>query len=561
MYYFFLLIPLLVFHSFLLLPDTANDSDLPQDLIYNNKPIDTKELLNALCNEGKIDFSKPIEDKEAAYEREDINHFSYDYLGSAGDQHILKTKQYDTSDRKNSVHLLLSVTKNPNGILSFNTIASGVHWEEVFNVHSIINTCLSYSQIRFPDYFMGHLLSRGEDDGWVACCSSTSMIPFEVLYEYDLENFKSKISGLLIPGREHVKDEFNWDFESTHQEGNFFAWALNEVLKEYHEESKMRLNFEEACVFGKRVVNKIDSAKEEFLAQFTSYEFKNCTLPNALLYQGKPVHPAILCNAKEGLFSPVKTYSCSLESPGLQVKGNYVESEYCYPGWGSHTYTVHSSYSYITSYGNKHVLALWHYDDSGTGRFYSLGVFERLKEKQMKVHWLAEGDRFNGVVTGAPELNDNMLRYRRYHTPDWILKHFADYETNVIYAANDPNLVEVLYEIDLKDEDLKVIGFVIPPTYEKEKEPKAIGLTVPRDFEEIFSCSFDVLERTFLSNCYDSVLKRYSDKKERILSVNEAQAFASEIIQELKYSREDYMKKVSEYRAAVEKNTPFENSR
>ncbi|MCH9609209.1 MAG: hypothetical protein S4CHLAM45_04320 [Chlamydiales bacterium] len=603
MKYFFLFISLLVFHSSLLFSESLNDLGLPQDLIYDDKPIDPKALLNACYHEEKIDFSKltedvkeqesqakkpqikvlerkliydqkkvayqeyfqvrmtPPESEEAVYEGEYINHFSYDYLGSAGNKHILKTMQYDTSGHGNDIHTLLILTKNTDGVLSLNTVTAGYHWEGFFNVHSFANNYLTYSQIRFPCDFMDHLLSRGEDDGLVACCSSTSIIPFEVLYEYDLENFKHKISGLMIPGNEYIRDEFNWDFESNHQEGNFFVWALNEVLKEYNEEGKTQLNFEEACIFAEKVVNKIDLAKKEFLAQFESYQFNNCSLPNDLLYQGKPVHPDILCNASEGLFSPIKTYSCSLESPGLKVEGNYVESEYCYPGWGIGTYTIYSSYSYIASYGNKHVLELWHWDLAGTGRFCSLGVFERLSEKQMKVHWLAGGDRFNGVVVGEPELNDSILSYRRYHTPDWILKHFAEYDTDVIYPANGPDLVEVLYEADLKGEELKVIGLALPPAYEEEKQPKAIGLTVPPVFEEDVSCFSEsyyagpVLERMFLSDCYYSVEKRYSDRNEKILSSNEAQAFASEIIQELKSSRDGYMKKIDEWRATVEKNT------
>lgn len=425
----------------------------------------------------------------------------------------------------------------------------------------IENNYLTYREINFPANFMDQLLKRGGNDSLGGYCSLTSMIPFEVLYEYDLDRSEDKISGLLLPGNEYITDKFSWDFESNHQEGEFFVWALNEVLKEYAKQRKTQLDFEEACVFSEKVASKIDLAKEEFLTQFVSYQFKNCSLPNDLLYQGKPIHPDVLCNVEEGLFSPVKIYDCSFESPGLKVDGNYVESEYCYRGWGIRTYTMHSSYSYIASYGNKHVLQLLNFDDGGTGRFYSLGVFERVSEKQMKVHWLAAGDRWNGVVAGKPELNENMLTYRRYHTPDWILKYFADYETNVSYAANDSVLVEVLYEVDLKSEEEKVIGLAIAPACEEEKELKAIDTITSLDFERDVSYfpehyyAGSALEKTFLSDCYYSVEKRFSGKSENILNLNDARVFANEIIQELKSLRDDYMKKIDQWKAVVEKNT------
>lgn len=61
---FFLFISLVLFYAAFLLAEPVTDLGLPQDLIYDNKSIDPKVLLNALYDEEKIDFSKPIEDVE-----------------------------------------------------------------------------------------------------------------------------------------------------------------------------------------------------------------------------------------------------------------------------------------------------------------------------------------------------------------------------------------------------------------------------------------------------------------------------------------------------------------
>ncbi len=261
--------------------------------------------------------------------------------------------------------------------------------------------------------------------------------------------------------------------------------------------------------------------------------------PEALIHNNKPLDPGFLHQVFEGYEVTWPSESKENSPSDLRVEGNYVEYDWDY-NCGSTSYTVYSSYSYLGSYDNKHILQLSYYDEGGSGRFYYLGILEKLATGELSAKYLAGGDRWNGVVveTPPPQLEENKLKYRRWLSPDWVLLNLIGYETEVSYPPNQGPFLEVLYEFDLVTEE----------------DPKIIGLVIPSNFQHSLLSEWDFdntqLEKTHLTISFNTVLQRFSKKESILLNLEEAKEFAHQIVCCLASSKEDFLNEVTAFRSS-----------
>lgn len=255
------------------------------------------------------------------------------------------------------------------------------------------------------------------------------------------------------------------------------------------------------------------------------------------MYQGEPIHPSCVTRIQFGdssRFDPHPIHhrdSCnqwerevdSCVTVDFQKRTVEYACDYLWQ-YGSRSDVKErlvDEYRYIGSYKGKHLVLGGFYDTAATGRFSFLTLIKRIGDTIVNAGEITGGDRGHGGIIKVRNLQNNLLDYAQMATPDTLIYAICKESIGKFYPPT-PSGVWLIYQVDLDDESY-------------QSQLKGVKFS---------SGLVDFLEKTGVDSSdsvdahLDRAILKHTRSGQRELNLNEARAFASDLLENLQDEQE-----------------------